>query len=197
LWSGCPSGLPGLGLREGELLGLRLSDVDFLRRIVMINYQLDPDSPDRGRTEPKTRRSRRPLPLPEPVAEAIAAHLAKWGPGQDGSVWTTKSGRPPRHDHYNKSIAGARERAGLPASTTSHDLRHHYASVLIAAGASVVEVAELLGHKDGGALVLKTYAHLFPESEERARRAIEAAWRATGEDRGSAPDVPPGQSTGQ
>lgn len=65
--------------------------------------------------------------------------------------------------------------AGLPAGTTSHDLRHHYASVLLAAGESVVAVAERLGHENA-TLVLTTYGHLMPDSEERIRKTVDAAW---------------------
>ena len=56
------------------------------------------------------------------------------------------------------------QKAELPAGTTSHALRHHYASVLLAAGESVVAVAERLGHENA-TLVLKTYGHLMPDSE--------------------------------
>jgi integrase len=64
--------------------------------------------------------------------------------------------------------------AGLPTGTTSHDLRHHFASVLLAAGESVVAVAERLGHENAS-LILSTYGHLMPDSEERTRRAIDEA----------------------
>ena len=67
--------------------------------------------------------------------------------------------------------------AGLPASTTTHDLRHHYASVLLAQGESVIAVAERLGHHNA-ALVLSTYGHLMPDSEDRTRRAVATAWAA-------------------
>jgi integrase len=67
----------------------------------------------------------------------------------------------------------------LPRGTSSHNLRHHYASVLLAAGESVVAVAERLGHENAG-LVLSTYGHLMPDSEDRTRRAVDDAWRAPG-----------------
>lgn len=67
------------------------------------------------------------------------------------------------------------KRAGLPTGTTIHDLRHHCASVLLAAGESVVAVAERLGHETA-TLVLKTYGHLMPDSEDRTRRAVDEAW---------------------
>lgn len=79
--------------------------------------------------------------------------------------------------------------SGLPKGTTNHDLRHHYASVLLAAGESVVAVAERLGHEDAS-LVLSTYGHLMPDSDDRTRSAIDAAW--DGASASCAPDVPQG-----
>lgn len=79
-------------------------------------------------------------------------------------------------------------KAGLPKSTTSHDLRHHYASVLLAQGESVVAVAERLGHHNAS-LVLSTYGHLMPDSEDRTRRAIDSAWSSC------APSAPHGEGT--
>ena len=61
---------------------------------------------------------------------------------------------------------------------TTHDLRHHYASVLLAAGESIVGAAERLG--DSPQMVLKVYGQLMPDSEDRTRRAINAAWTDDG-----------------
>jgi len=164
----------GLGLRIGELLALRLEDVDFLRRTARVEWQIAPGS--KVRSDPKTPRSRRTVPLPQVVAEALAQHIAAFPPGEDGTLFTTRTGDPYRHDYYGTIIfQKAVARAGLPAGTTSHDLRHHYASVLLAAGESVVAVAERLGHENA-TLVLKTYGHLMPDSEDRTRRAVDAAW---------------------
>jgi integrase len=66
-------------------------------------------------------------------------------------------------------------RARLPESVTSHDLRHHYASLLLSAGESVVAVAARLGHENAS-LVLSTYGHLMPNTEDRTRAAIDSAW---------------------
>lgn len=65
--------------------------------------------------------------------------------------------------------------AKLPKGTSTHDLRHHFASVLLAAGESVVAVAEWLGHEDA-TLVLRVYGHLMANSEDRMRKAVDAAW---------------------
>ena len=68
----------------------------------------------------------------------------------------------------------------IVGTTTQHDLRHHYASVMLLAGASVVAVAEQLGHENA-ALVLSTCGHLMPASEDRTRRAFDEAWWAPAE----------------
>ena len=166
----------GLGLRIGELLALRVQDVDFLRRTVRVEWQYAPKA--RERSEPKTPRSRRTLPLPQVVAEALAQHIAAHPPAADGSLFHIQAGGRVTHHRYGTELFGAAARkAGLPAGTTSHDLRHHFASVLLAAGESVIAVAERLGHEDAS-LVLSTYGHLMPDSEERTRRAIDDAWCA-------------------
>ncbi|GAA3709757.1 hypothetical protein GCM10022224_089090 [Nonomuraea antimicrobica] len=53
-----------------------------------------------------------------------------------------------------------------------HQLRHYYASVMLAGGVSVKELAEYLGHADPG-FTLRVYAHMMPGSYDRARRAID------------------------
>ena len=118
------------------------------------------------------------------VANELAAHIAAFSPGPDGSLFTGVNGRPYDHAVYGTRIFGtavakaaAATGSTFPAGTTTHDLRHHYASVLLAAGESVVAVAERLGHETA-ALVLSTYGHLLPDSEDRTRRAVDDAWKA-------------------
>jgi integrase len=95
------------------------------------------------------------------VADALAAHLVAYPAAEDGTIFTTGKGAPLGHVYYGHNPIGrAVNEAGLPKGTTSHDLRHHYASVLLAAGESVVAVAERLGHEDAS-LVLSTYGHLI------------------------------------
>jgi integrase len=164
------------GLRIGELLALRTQDVDFLRRTLRVEDQIDRVT--RERVPPKTPRSRRTVPLPQVASEALARHIAAYPPTAEGLIFHTRSGLPIAHDWYgNKVFVRAAERAGLPAGTTPHACRHHYASVLLASGQSVIAVAELLGH-DNANLVLSTYGHLMPGGDDLARRAVEAAWTA-------------------
>lgn len=165
----------GLGLRIGELLALRVTDVDFLRRAARVESQIPPN--ERERADPKTLLSKRRLPLPQFVADALAAHVQAYPPLEDGSLFFNARRRTWTTSHYGKVLVAAAGAAGLPPGTTSHDLRHHYASVLLAAGESVVAVAERLGHKNAS-LVISTYGHLMPDSEERTRQALDGAWSA-------------------
>ena len=55
-----------------------------------------------------------------------------------------------------------------------HDLRHTYVSLAAAAGVGPGEIAALVGHSDGGALVMRRYRHLFPGALERAAAQLEA-----------------------
>lgn len=56
---------------------------------------------------------------------------------------------------------------------TFHDLRHYYASLLIRHGESVVTVQKRLGHKTPEE-TLRTYLHLWPDSEDRTRAAVDS-----------------------
>lgn len=109
----------------------------------------------------------------------MSEHVRAFPPGEDGTLFTTRTGTPYRHDYYGSRIfADAVAAAKLPAGTTTH---HHYASVLLAAGESVVAVAERLGHENAS-LVLSTYGHLMPDSEDRTRKAVDEAWSGASAD---------------
>lgn len=170
----------GLGLRLGELLALRVQDVNFLGRTARVEHQLAEHS--RELVEPKTPRSRRTIPLPTVVGEALAAHIAEFPPLAGGTLFYGVNEQPLAHAYYGtrvlkKAVRKLADTEGstFPADTTTHDLRHHYASVLLAAGESVVAVAERLGH-DNATMVIRVYGHLLPDSEDRTRRAVDEAW---------------------
>jgi integrase len=157
-------------------LALRVQDVDFLRRTARVEWQIAP-APRRGQT-PRRRGHAGPWRSPRSSLTAWPRISLACPPAADGTLFTTRTGAPYRHDYYGTTIfSAAVSRAGLPDGTTSHDLRHHYASVLLAGGESVVAVAERLGHENA-TLVLKTYGHLMPDSEDRTRRVVDEAWGA-------------------
>ena len=112
------------------------------------------------------------MPLAPVTFDVLAAHLARF-PAVDGLVFTSTYRRPWRRGTFTELIRQAREDAGLPATVTFHDLRHHYASVTIAGGCSIKAVQSALGHKNASE-TLDTYSHLWPADEDRLRDAVEA-----------------------
>lgn len=167
------------GLRSGEIRGLRLDRVDFLRRTMLVNQQLVYES-GRGLyfDELKTGAGLRTLPLTKRVVDLLAAYVAKHPPRGDGPgeglVFTMPDGGligSSTLDYAMKSIC---KRAGV-LGRHWHELRHHYASVLIAGGENPKVVQKRMGHKDV-TTTLRTYAHLFAEAEERTRSVLDAAW---------------------
>jgi len=165
----------GTGLRQGEAFGLTVDRVDFLRRQLTVDRQLV-TMPDRAPylTPPKTAASVRVVPLPQVVVDALAAHLAAWP--TDGFLFTTELGGPIRRTAFSDRVwRPAVKRAGL-SGVTMHALRHFYASLLIRHGESVKTVQARLGHASA-AETLDTYSHLWPDSDDRTRVAVDSVLR--------------------
>ena len=157
------------GLRPGELLGLCVEQVDFLRKTITVDRQLRD-----GEVvfEPKTAASRRVVPIDDVTVDLLAAHLAAWPAGAGGLVFRKVDAIRPLSEHETrKSWTRAVKRAGIARRVRLHDMRHFYASALIAEGADVKEVQARLGHKRA-AETLDTYSHLFKASEDRTRTRI-------------------------
>lgn len=157
----------GTGLRQGEALGLRECDIDFLRREVHVRHQLislPGVTPYLG--PPKTSSSERVVPAPAFVLESLAAHIGRSDPGPFDVIFTNKRGLTVNRASLHRSFAAALVTAGLPVGTTFHQLRHTYASLLIEGGESVTVVADRLGHKNATE-TLRTYSHLWPSSDDK------------------------------
>ena len=162
----------GTGLRQGEIFGLTVDRIDFLRRQLTVDRQLV-TMPDRAPylAPPKTQASVRVVPLPQVVVDAVAAHLATWP--TDQVVFSTELGDPIRRTAFSERIwRPALKRSGL-SGVTMHGLRHFYASLLIRHGESVKTVQAQLGHASA-AETLDTYSHLWPDSDDRTRAAVDS-----------------------
>lgn len=166
----------GTGLRQGEALGLTVDRVDFLRKEITVDRQLMKVVGNAPELAPlKTDSSRRVVPVPDFVVEAVAAHLAKYPAGEGGLVFTGERGQPVARAWLHRAWRQAVIAAELSGDTTWHMLRHTYASVLIDGGESVTVVAKRLGHANPSE-TLRTYSHLWPNSDERTRQVVEAAF---------------------
>jgi integrase len=163
----------GTGMRQGECFGLTVDRVRFLERALTVDRQLvavPGHAPSLG--PPKTRASNRTIPLPQVVVDALAAHLAEFSAGPDGLVFTL-SGKPITRSTFGYKWRAAVKASGLPDGTGFHALRHYYASLLIRHGESVKTVQARLGHASA-VEALDTYSHLWPDSDDRTRDAIDS-----------------------
>ena len=167
----------GTGMRQGELLGLTVDRIDFLRRTLRIDRQMVTTVGAQPHFAPtKTTASVRSIPVPSIVLEEITGHLQAYGAGPDGVVFTAEDGGPIRRNHAGRIWRAAAKRAGVEGRSF-HDLRHYCASVLIDSGASVKVVQHHLGHAKASQ-TLDVYSHLWPEDEDRTRTVLEGALRA-------------------
>lgn len=165
----------GTGLRQGEVLGLTLDRVDFLRRTVRVDRQLvTPNAGAPKLSPPKTKASYRTVPLPDSTGFLLAEHLRLF-PADDesGLIFTMKDGRPIRRSRMGEAWRGAADGAELPEGTGFHATRHFYASLLIQHGESVKVVQNRLGHASAME-TLDTYGHLWPDSEDATREAVDS-----------------------
>lgn len=88
-------------------------------------------------------------------------------------MFTAPRGGPLRRSVFGTEVWQPSARAaGLPTGTGFHGLRHYFASLLIRHGESVKTVQARLGHATA-AETLDTYSHLWPDSEDRARAAVD------------------------
>lgn len=169
--------LAGSGIRSGEALGLTVDRVDFLRRSTRVDRQLVTISGAPPRLGPvKTPASVRTIPVPQMVVDELALHLEQYQPGPGGLIFTDGKGDPIRRNAFGHIWRRAATKAGVEGFTP-HDLRHYAASVLIDQGASVKAVQRHLGHSSA-TTTLDTYAHLWPDSEDVTRRALDAGLAA-------------------
>jgi integrase len=163
----------GMGLRQGECFGLTVDRIDFLRRQVRVDRQLisaRAGVPEFG--PPKSNAGFRTVPMPGVVATSLAAHLARYRSGTAGLVFTNRAGDPLQRSGFGDMWRRVATAAALPAWATFHDLRHFYASLLIAKGCSVKSVQHRLGHQSATE-TLDTYGHLWPDSDDETRDAVD------------------------
>ena len=115
----------------GEVLGLRLGDVDTLRSAVHIRRTAQ-KIPGLGRIvkDPKTDAGRRTVVLPRQAMEAIAADAEAFGRADTGELVTDRRGRPARRARVSEAWQQAKAAVGVNPAMDPHDLRHHAATLM-------------------------------------------------------------------
>jgi len=162
------------GLRLGEVAAVQVGDVDFLGRRLTVQRQVQRAGGGEVEVRAPKYGSERTVFLAESLVELLARHVERHRPGSDPSRWlfVGTSDQPPHQNTVGHRWRAACRAAGVEG-VTLHDLRHYYASGLIAAGCDVVTVQRALGHAKA-TTTLNTYSHLWPTAEDRTRRAAES-----------------------
>lgn len=169
------------GLRTGEMLALSVDRVDFLRRQLRVDRQLvDPAGGGTRFAPPKSARSTRTVPLPDVVVDELAAHVAEHGTGAHGLVVVDEFARAFTRPRW--SVTWGQITAAAGVTTRFHDLRHRFASTLLAADPAVPlpAIAQVLG--DTEAVLLKTYSHTLEDGADRVRAALRSAFQPSTSD---------------
>jgi integrase len=160
------------GLRLGEAAGVQVGDVEFLRRQLRVERQVQRAGGGEVEIRPPKYGSERTVYLADGLLAMISELVARRGIGDDPTAWLFVGQNgidPPYHNTIDDRWRRACKRAGV-SGITLHALRHFYASGLIAAGCDVVTVQRALGHHSA-TTTLRTYAHLWPTAEDRTRAA--------------------------
>ena len=172
------------GLRRGEALGLRWSDVDLDGGVLLVQRQLTRQGGRLATSDTKTARSRRAVNLPAPVVEVLRTHRARQASERlklgeawrdSGHVFTTSLGTPIDPRNVYRDFQAVCERAGI-GRWHPHELRHSAASLMLAQGVKLQVVSEVLGHSSIR-MTADVYGHVLAPDRRTAADAMgEALW---------------------
>jgi integrase len=172
------------GMRQGELLALKWLDVNLRDGRVSIRRTITKSGGRLLLGEPKTAKSRRTITLTTGSLNALRAHrkrqlagmMQHMGLWQDHElVFASEAGTLINPTNLRKRhVASLLERAGLPADTRFHDLRHTCATLLLSRNVHPKYVQERLGHANI-AITLDTYSQVIPDMGDATARAMEDA----------------------
>jgi integrase len=198
----------GTGMRQGELFGVAVEDVDFLRKVIHIRVQVRLIGGALNFAPLKNNREH-DVPLAESLVPVLAEHMRRYPPCEVTLPWkvpdgeavtrtlilTTPAGRALNRTDFNRQTwhpalvkaairpapePGEKRRRPDPGNGM-HVLRHTAASSWLSARVNIAAVAAWLG--DTVQVVSRTYAHMMPDDIAAGRQAVDAFFT------GSAPDV--------
>lgn len=169
---------PYIGLRLGEITGLRWEDVDFENQTIKVRNQLQWVEGKPTLREPKSSNSKRILPIGDLVdmlQEQKSMILVNGWKNRMNLVFVSSTGNPLDPKLVNKHLKALCEKAGI-RSLSFHSFRHTTATLLLGAGEEATEVMNMLGHSQIS-LTVNTYGGVLREAQKRAaaklRKAIE------------------------
>jgi integrase len=174
------------GMRRGELLGLRWTDIDLTKGTIAVNRGIVAVAYELHVTRGKTRNARRPINLDTTTIAMLRAwqtwqHTEQHAAGiaNHGWVFTDTNGQPVHPHAISQAFERIAVRAGLPLIRL-HDLRHTHATLLAQAGVHPKVVSERLGHANAK-FTIETYQHVMPGMQADAAVVVEDLMGPPGE----------------
>lgn len=167
----------GTGMRLGEILGLRWTDIDFDNALLRVKQTLQVD---RTFGTPKSYRSRRSIPLPKFLLKALRTHRARQSEQRlvAGTAWqdldlvaTRADGSPTDPRRVSRLFTQLAKENGF--DFTFHGLRHAYASLMLASGVDLKVTSDLLGHSTIG-ITADLYTHVSERLHREAAARLDA-----------------------
>ena len=156
------------GLRRGELLGLKWSDIDLEHGSLRVQRQIARIDGEIVEAPLKTKNAYRTLPLSADAIDVLKTQKKKCGNSQ--YVFPSPTGGPISPDSVLHMLHRVLKRAGLP-NVRFHDLRHTFATLALQNGVDIKTVSGMLGHFSAG-FTLDTYAHVTTSAQKEAANTM-------------------------
>ena len=163
------------GLRFGELAALGVSDLDLLRRSLIVRRSLTEVQGSLHVGDPKTAASRRQVSLPPFLCDKLGRYLAEFPPARESLVFTDPKGGMIRRTNWRRRVWLPAVKASVEQPMRFHDLRHTHVAMLISQGEHPKTIQARLGHSSIKT-TLDTYGHLFEGLNAAAADRLEEVW---------------------
>ena len=155
------------GMREGELLALSPADIDLDNKTISINRTYQRIEGKDVFTSPKTRKSKRKIPIPDFLYQELSDYIqSRYMLDADERLF------PVTKSYLSHEMIRGCKNTGVK-KIRIHDIRHSHASLLINQGCDALMLADRLGHEKVST-TLNTYSHLFPHKQQELVHSLES-----------------------
>ena len=155
------------GMREGELLALSPADIDLDNKTISINRTYQRIEGKDVFTSPKTRKSKRKIPIPDFLCQELSDYIqSRYMLDADERLF------PITKSYLSHEMIRGCKNTGVK-KIRIHDIRHSHASLLINQGCDALMLADKLGHEKVST-TLNTYSHLFPHKQQELVHSLES-----------------------